>query len=256
MTSTRLDLARYLELLSADGERLAAAAEGHLEGPVPSCPGWDVAEAVCHTGEVYHHKIASMVLDRFPEDDEWSHGPADGEDLLDWYRASLASLLHELNTRDPAAHAPTWFPPEQQVAWFFRRMAQETAVHRVDVELATGAVTPVADDLALDGIDEVLDLFLRYGVGMDPDEDTADFAGHSVQIRTGHQAWHVLGTPADPAGQIRLDRGIHAADASVSGEPSELLLWLWNRRPDSAVRIDGDATALNAFRELLARATV
>jgi len=256
MTSTRLDLARYLELLAADGERLATAAEGHLEAAVPSCPGWDVADAVCHTGAVYHHKINSIVLDRFPTEGESAQGPADGEDLLTWFRASLAGLLHELTTRDPDAAAPTWYPPEQTVAWFYRRMAQETAVHRVDVELASGVVTPVADDLALDGVDEVLDLFLRYGLGTDPDEDIADFAGRSVQIRTGHQAWHVVGTTGDPTEQIRLDRGVHAADASVSGEPSELLLWLWNRRPDSAVRIDGDPQALAAFRGLLARATV
>jgi len=256
MTSTRLDLARYLELLAADGESLATAAQGHLDAPVPSCPGWDVADAVRHTGAVYHHKINSMVLGRFPADGESAQGPGDDDDLLPWFRTSLAGLLHELTTRHPDAAAPTWYAPEQNVAWFYRRMAQETAVHRVDVELATGVVTPVADDLALDGVDEVLDLFVRYGLGMDPDEDVSDFAGRSVQIRTGHQAWHVLGTLGDPTGQLRLDRGVHAADASVSGEPSELLLWLWNRRPDSAVRIDGDPQALAAFRGLLARATV
>ncbi len=256
MTSTRLDLARYLELLTADGERLAAAAEGHLSDPVPSCPGWDVAEAVRHTASVYHHKIASMVLGRIPADAEWPHDPPESEGVVEWFRSALAALVAELGARDPAEAAPTWFPPEQNVAWFYRRMAQETAVHRVDVELASGSATPVADDLAIDGVDEVLDLFLRYGVGTDPDEDTSDFAGHTVRIRTGPHAWHVSGSPGDPAGQIRVESAVRAADVSVSGEPSELLLWLWNRRPDSAVRVDGDPTALAAFRELLARATV
>ena len=41
-------------------------------------------------------------------------------------------------------------------------MAQETAVHRVDVESGFDAVTPVDDELAVDGIDEVLDWFLAY----------------------------------------------------------------------------------------------
>ena len=195
-----------------------------------------------------------MVLGRIPDEGEWPHGPADDEDLLAWFRTAHEALLAELAARDPQAAAPTWYPPEQVVAWFHRRMAQETAVHRVDVELACDAVTPVASDLALDGIDEVLDLFLRYGIGADPDEDTSSFAGRSILVRTGPHAWHVAGQP-DSGGQIQFVRELRAADASVSGEPSELLLWLWNRRPDSAVRIDGDAASLAGFRTLMTRAT-
>ena len=39
-----------------------------------------------------------------------------------------------------------------------------------------------------------------------------------------------------------------SGDAVVSGEPSELLLWLWGRRPDSAVSQEGD-TALLRVRD-------
>jgi hypothetical protein len=42
---------------------------------------------------------------------------------------------------------------------------------------------------------------------------------------------------------------------TASGEPSELLLWLWGRRPDSAVTLHGDPAAIAAWRALLARAT-
>jgi hypothetical protein len=37
----------------------------------------------------------------------------------------------------------------------------------------------------------------------------------------------------------------------VSGEPSELLLWLWGRRPDSAVVLEGDGELLSGFRARL-----
>lgn len=254
MTSTRLDLARYADLLRSDGERLAVVAEGNLTGVVPSCPGWSVADLLQHTGSVYQHKITSMVLGDFPPEGAWPQGPADDEDMLGFFRSSHAAMLAELAARDPDEPAPTWYPTEQTVAWFYRRMAHETAVHRVDGELAAGAVTPVADDLALDGIDEALDLFLRYGIGCDPDEDTAPFTGRSVLVRTGAHAWRVEGAP-DGQGQLTFSRGLRAADASISGEPSEVLLWLWNRRPDSAVRIDGDTEALDAFRALMLRAT-
>ena len=43
-------------------------------------------------------------------------------------------------------------------------MAQETVIHRVDAELAAGEpIAPIPDDLAVDGIDEVLERFLAYG---------------------------------------------------------------------------------------------
>ena len=41
-----------------------------------------------------------------------------------------------------------------------RRMALEIAVHRYDGELAHGDATAIPDDLALDGIDEMLKVFL------------------------------------------------------------------------------------------------
>ena len=48
--------------------------------------------------------------------------------------------------------------------FWIRRMAQETVIHRVDAELALGEpFAPIPDDLALDGIDEVLERFLAFG---------------------------------------------------------------------------------------------
>ena len=48
----------------------------------------------------------------------------------------------------------------------------------------------------------------------------------------------------NPAGDARF-----AADATVSGDPSDVLLWLWGRLGDDAVTIEGDATR---FRKRLA----
>src|SRR6266700_2763359 len=57
------------------------------------------------------------------------------------------------------------------------RMAQETVIHRIDAELAAGLpVTPVPDDLAADGVDEVLKRMLAYGSATRP-EDFAEMEG-------------------------------------------------------------------------------
>ena len=260
MTSrTRLTPDRYLELLVADGTRLADIAVGRLDEPVPTCPGWDVAEVVRHTGSVFNHKVACIQIGRQPEKGEWQAAPPTGSDLVDWYRAALAAIVQRLRSLSPSAPAYTWYPPEQDVAFWQRRMAQEAVVHRVDAETAAGQVLPVADDLAVDGVDEVLDVFLRHGfstkeAAADPDLDLSRHADRSVLVRTGPHAWHVAVAYGEPE-QVVLTRTGSPAQATVSGEPSELLLWLWGRRPDSAVAIAGDPAAAAALRDMLSLAT-
>jgi uncharacterized protein (TIGR03083 family) len=253
--STRLSPERYLWLLSADGHRLSEVAEGNLGRPAPTCPGWDVDEVVRHTGEVYHHKIACTMLGRRPADDEYEHGPGDGLDLLDWFDGALSALIDTLSARSPESTAYTWYPPEQDVGFWMRRMAQETAIHRVDAEAAADDITSIDDDLAVDGVDEVLDLFARFGVGDDPSEDVSAWDGRSWLVRTGPRAWHLDVRASDPDGQIRLRRDSGPADAVVTGEPSELLLWLWGRRPDAAVSVQGTSASAAELRALLAHAT-
>lgn len=253
--ATWLTPARYLELIESDARRLAAVAAGHLDDPVPTCPGWTVADLVTHTGEVYNDKIASTLLGRRPAEEEYPHVPPEGQDLLEWFYASLATLLETLGSRDAGSPAYTWYDPDQTVGFWIRRMAQETVIHRVDAEAAVGAVTAADEALAIDGIDEALHLFLSYAIGEDPDEDIDTYAGRSLQVRTGSWAWQVTVDLTDPVDKIRFTRGAKTAQATVSAEPSELLLWVWGRRPDSAVTLHGDPAAVSDFRELLVRGT-
>jgi uncharacterized protein (TIGR03083 family) len=234
----------YLKHLRADADRMAALAVRDLDAPVPPCPGWDVREVITHTGAVYSHKVACMRKAARPEDDDWAREPSEGEDLLDWFRARLEELIVELEERGPDAPSYTWYDAQQNVMFWYRRMAQETVVHRVDVESAFGEVTPVDDELALDGVDEVLDWFLTYQA-----EDVGpDGPGRgTVAVRTGDHIWR-LNLSAD---DIELSREPGACDAVVSGEPSELVLWLWGRRPDTAVSLEGDQALLTGMRERL-----
>jgi uncharacterized protein (TIGR03083 family) len=235
----------YLTRLQSDATRLAEIAALDLDAPVPPCPGWSVRDVVVHTGEVYSHKVACMRLPEGPEHvDDWNHGPADGEDTFEWFRERHDELVTELTARGPEAPSYTWHDPDQTVGFWFRRMAHETAVHRADVESAFDAVTPVDGDLAVDGIDEVLDLFLVYQA-----EDVGpDGPGRgTVAVRTGEHIWRLTLAADD----VVLSREPGAAEAVVSGEPSELLLWLWGRRPDTAVTLEGDSDLLAGFRARL-----
>lgn len=239
----------FLTRLESDAARIRELAGQDLDAEVPACPGWTVRDVVLHTGSIYSHKVACMRLPEGPQQEsDWDHGPQAGRDLVEWFADRHAELVGELTARGPAAPSYTWYEQDQTVGFWFRRMAQETAVHRVDVEGAFDVVSPVADDLAADGIDEVLDWFLVHQA-----EDVGpDGPGRgTVAVRTGSQIWRVT-LAADG---VTLDREPGPADAVASGEASELLLWLWGRRPDAAVQLEGDEALLAGLRARLAVVT-
>jgi uncharacterized protein (TIGR03083 family) len=239
----------YLRHLRADGDRMASLADRDLDAVVPACDGWTARDALVHTGAVFSHKVACIRDGARPVDDErWSQGPADDQELPAWFRERLDELVAELESRGPDAPAFTWYDRDQTVGFWYRRMAQEAAVHRVDVESAYDLVRPVPDALAVDGVDEVLDRFLRY----DAAEVGPDGPGRgTVAVRTGAHVWRVGLRPDD----IDLSTRPGPADAVVSGEPSELLLWLWGRRPDTAVTREGDLDAVAGLRQRLVATT-
>ena len=149
-------------------------------------------------------------------------------------------------------------------------MAQETVIHRVDAELGAGTGhAPIPADLAVDGIDELLEAFVAYGSRTYPDE-YADVLGgtdgRAVAIRTDTRAWLVRPTPAelivaestvDPGaadGGATAEGGATSeggAAAVVSGPPASLLLSLWNRGGDEALSYSGDAELIGLLRQLL-----
>jgi len=245
---------RYRELLDEDFRRLRAQAEEAGDRPVPSCPGWTAADVVRHTGTVYLHKVASIRDGVMPTPDsgwppERVHTDEPGPLLEDAYR----QLVEQLDIHSLADHAATWWPPDQTVGFWLRRMAHETSIHRLDVESAVGAETPVAPDLAVDGIDEVLALMLA---GDWSDEVVPEASGATVLLEDGGHRWAVTLQPAE----VTLDRwgtdvdtGTDAVTAQVAGEPGQLLLWLWGRGPQPSA--SGSPAAVAELRERLRRAT-
>lgn len=243
---------RFLECLAADKKRLREVAAGRLDAAVPSCPDWTVRDLVNHVAEVYLHKVECMRLGHAPED--WP--PAFDGDPLERLDSSYDTLIAEFAARSPGDTAFTWYDEDQTVGFWIRRMAQETAVHRVDGELAAGDLTPVDAELALDGVDEVLRIFLGWGTTAYADmpevqAELGDPDGRAVAVRSGDTTLIVRPTKRG----VEVTDGPGEAAATVTGEPSPLLLWLWNRADDSGVRVDGDPNLVAYFRRLMAGAT-
>jgi uncharacterized protein (TIGR03083 family) len=248
-----MENSRYLDCLAADFERLRAVAGTDPAAPVPSCPGWTVADLTRHVGEVYLHKTLAIRVGAEPA--QWPPAELAAEAPIALLDRAYAALRGELESRAPSDPAGSWYGPDPTVGFWIRRMAQETVIHRVDAELGTGQpVAPIPDDLAIDGVDELLKIFVAYCVG----EWASDFKeildrspGRTYALRTDGAAWRVR---TGPGTFVVEDGDADHADVTVSGPPAALLRWVWHRLPDG-VTVEGPADALTELNACITKAT-
>ncbi len=223
---------------------MADLAAGDLTVAVPTCPDWTLADLVEHTGFVHRWQAAVVrdAPDSFPDSATWRHGPAEGQALSDWFRAGVDDAVAAMSDVDPGAPRWTWAGPGT-AAWYSRRIAQETSVHRIDAELAAGAAPgPVDPDFAVDGVDEMCDVFIPRAKGQ-------PIGGHGETL-------HLHATDADGewlftmhADRVDVARGHAKGDAAVRGAASDLLLLVWGREPLGDLETFGDAAVVARFRE-------
>lgn len=268
--STRLPREAYVAHLRTDSDRILACWQQDPDAGVPGCPGWTTTDLLHHVGSVFGHKLAALRTGAEPAEGSWQSSPADGEDPATWFRALAADLAEQLARRDPAEPTWSWWPAEQTVGFWQRRMAQEALVHRVDAESAVGAVGPVDPTLARDGVDELLgwlawpwdDLPLEAADGRgvavvaESGGATGDEHGHAHAT-----VWGARFTPTRVTldAPVEVDAGhvgaaVSSYDAVVSAPPAELLLRLWGRQPDGG-RTLGDEEVLGWLDARLRLAT-
>ena len=253
-----MENSRYLDCLTADFTRLRAVVPPSLTAPVPTCPGWTVADLTRHVGQVYLHKTLAMRDGAEPETFP-PEGPANEEPVALLDRA-YAGLRAEFAARKPEDPAGSWYTPDQTVGFWIRRMAQETVIHRIDAELGAGQpVGPVPDDLAIDGTDELFKVFLAFSVAEWGDYFTdvlSGSPGHTYTVRTDGAAWQLRTGPG------RFDAtdgpGDGAADVTVTGPPEAMLRWGWHREAPGApsqVSVQGDPAAVAELHRCIVTAT-
>ena len=166
-TIRHVEIAEHIVSLERDGQLMAAAAQrAGLAAPVPSCPGWQVRDLLRHQGHVHRWAgrfVTERLPDAVPEPSEAEILAADppDEQLLDWFREGHAALVGALRAALPDLTCWTFLPAPTPLAFWARRQAHETAMHRVDAELAAGGpVTSFDPAFAADGIDELIMGFL------------------------------------------------------------------------------------------------
>ena len=178
-----------------------------------------------------------------------SGGPPDGA-LIGWFRDGHAGLVETLSSADPSISCWTFLAAPSPLAFWARRQAHETAIHRGDAELAAGQSPGYPADFAADGIDE---LIMGFFARDETELTSAQRAGKhpSVQVRASDTggAWRAELT-ADGRLAARVQRGAGPADCTLTGPAAGLYLLLWNRADPAAagVTVSGDTAALTAWQ--------
>jgi uncharacterized protein (TIGR03083 family) len=221
-----------------------------------------VGDLVQHVGAVYLHKAVTLRDGAVPS--PWPPPGMNDEDPVALLDRAYAELVGEFTRREPEEFSPTWYEPDLSVGFWIRRMAQETVIHRIDAELGVGVpVTAVPDDLAIDGVDELLKVFVAYDVekyGDDYAEVLGESPGWSYTISTDGVEW-LVGT-APGAFSVGGGPGMTApesskTDVTISASPTALLRWAWNRETPgepSEASVEGYAD-LAEFRRCVVIAT-
>ena len=214
-------------------------AQGPLDAEISWCPGLDVAEVLRHLG-VVHRLVRRWVLDRHRP--PVPALPAPDDDPRQWFATGWPPLLETLTGLDPAAEISTWCSYDSTAAFWWRRMAHETAIHSADVHDALGETWSVPDEVAADGVDEALRLWLGTQVG-----PNVFGAGQVIRLVAGSRFWTVgLNEHNVEVNQLPVTPG-----ATVTGAPNALYRWLWGRATDDAIAVDGDHAAVATLRATL-----
>ena len=242
-----MDVCDLIDQLEEHGIALRAAAdEAGLGTAVPTCPGWEIVDLLAHVGMV--HRWAAGIVRRDPDAASQSDFPAPRQGVLEWFADGHAALLAALRSAPPDLDAWTFLPAASPLAFWARRQAHETAIHRADAESARGTGPEFSGDFAVDGISELLEGFVSrrrgrlvaepgFVLGVVPDDQEVSW---SVQVTA--EARHVIrhGSGQAPS----------AADCTLRGTAADLYLDLWNRPRPDAVHVEGDERPMRLWREL------
>lgn len=239
---------QYQTLIRREADALLELLVGaDRAAPVPACPEWAVHDLVEHLGRVHQwaRLNASSGLDPSSPKHPTS-GPADGEDPADWYARCVEDLLKVLAGTDPAESCWTFQPGNRVAGFWSRRQSHELAMHRNDLAAAVGEGYAYEVVHAVDGIGEVLDVFLerRKSYGVPPLDVPAPVL---LACTDRPERWLLAQVPGDPgshraAGPELTDAEVAAAAATVRGPAAGLLLAMWKRQDlDAAgLNLDGD----------------
>jgi uncharacterized protein (TIGR03083 family) len=257
---TLLSYDRYCAEIVAQTDLLRSSIEGaDLTVPVPSCPGWNVGQLLRHLGGAQRWAEATVrtrATQPLPDEhfrDLSAYTDEDPDVLGPWLVEGAAQLADTLRGAGPDAQL--WTPiPGGTTTFYARRFAHETVIHRADATLAVGTKFTVDEDVALDALDEWMELgSLPMHFEIQP--SMRELLGPG---RTLH--FHATDTAPEAAAEWLIDltgnvivwrRAHEKAAVAVRGPLIHLLLVIYKRRParGEGIEILGDGQLLDFWLE-------
>lgn len=222
-----LEPTEYLDFLRTDLDTVSATPPEALGATVAACPEWTVADLLGHHEGVL--RFATAQLRAAPGSEIVPFDPpSEDVDRIAAFSAAADRLYEELLVVDPAEHRPNW-AGDASASFWFRRMAQEAAIHRWDAQAAHTTADPIHATLAADGVDELADIFFPHAKrrGITGDGETVHLHATDDELADGAGEWMFTFT----AEGVDVERTHGKGDMAVRGTASDLLLFVWNRRP-------------------------
>jgi uncharacterized protein (TIGR03083 family) len=264
-TATRLD---FVEKYVAAAERFAVAVAGaDLGARVPHCPEWTTYDLVCHLGNVHAWAATIVETGRRAAEQNDEPGSRRPRAVSEWYAGKAEDLYEVLRGVDPDRPAWNFAFGDGNVGFWQRRQLHETTIRTVDLFGCAGGTADVEPQVAADGVDEVLTVFLhRMHHRGHPAVLTAPLCLVATDVE---RAWTVTpravvtdpsaAVPAQPRGStseaapalvdgppLVVDRRLPGVD-TVSAPADVLYRGLWKRAPASELDRAGDRARIEAF---------
>jgi uncharacterized protein (TIGR03083 family) len=231
--------------IEQDAARLGLVTAESLTSPVPSCPGWSGRDLARHVAEVFtffSHQLASGDPSQSREPPVYEEG--EQADPVEWLDAASAVLVEVLVDLGPDEPCWNWSGVDLDAGWVARRMSLEVAIHRYDGELAANDPNPVAPGLAVDGIDERLEVYLRSDLAELP---RGGLGGPLCLACSDVPASWVIEVSG---GRLKVREGTGPAAAVLRGSASDLFLFSWNRLSPESLELTGDPAVAAAWAKL------
>jgi uncharacterized protein (TIGR03083 family) len=232
---------------------------GHLDGadvtmPVPSCPGWNVSQLARHVdgGQRWAREIVATRASAPPSDVSLRDLSGATNDHPDALAASLTEAAAALaaTLAEAGPDAQMWCPVGGGGSAFYaRRFAYETAMHRADAALALGAEYTLDSDVAADAVDEWMELgCLPFHFDVHPWMRELLAPGRTIGLHaTDTDAHWLLDLTGDVITWRRADE---PAATEIRAPVTDLLLMIYRRRPVDTVT--GDAALVDFWLERVA----
>jgi uncharacterized protein (TIGR03083 family) len=224
-----------------------------LTTPVPTCGDWSLEHLVRHVGgghrwaaETVRTRATAPLSDHGVRDVA-GYPPLDAPSLAAWLVEGASELVEAL--REAGPDTPLWSPvePEGRAAFYARRFAHETLVHRADAVLAVGEAFDVEPATAVDALDEWFELgSLPAMHDFHPERRELLGAGRTIHLHAhdGVDAEWVV----DLTGDVQTWRRAHEKSAvAVRGALTDLLLLVYRRRTPGGLEVLGDAALLEQW---------